>query len=81
MADHPPGGAPGHSGHSHGTDHIDADDRHWDLQPHCGTDPGEEREVHFVGLKHFQISETVFKLLSVIEPGVSNQSVKVKDVL
>ena len=45
VAHHSSGSEPGDSGHSHGTHHLPADDRHRRLQPHCGGDPGKEEEV------------------------------------
>lgn len=45
MADHPPGGESGNCGHGHGNHHLPADDRHWHLQPRCGTDLRRQEEV------------------------------------
>ena len=45
VAHHSSGGEPVDSGHSHGTHHLPADDRHRHLQPHCGADTGKEEEV------------------------------------
>ena len=45
VAHHSSSGEPVDSGHSHGTHHLPADDRHRRLQPHCGGDPGKEEEV------------------------------------
>lgn len=45
VAVHPPGGASGHSGNSHGSGHLDSDGWNWCVQPGCWADSGHQVQV------------------------------------